>query len=99
MSNFSVWLGQQCQEERDLLLKYQPKRFAKRGKFGDYYRWMTSFGFIEAKLELLGVQPLIEDYDLARISDVLLSPEQTQTLKLIQGAIRKSAHVLEVAGF
>ena len=95
MSDLGVWLAQQCQEDRDLLLKYQPKRFAKRGKVDRYYRWMTDFGFIEAKLDLLGVQPLIEDYDLARISDVLLLPDQTETLKLIQGAIRKSAHVLE----
>ena len=57
--------------------------------------WVTDFGFIEAKLVSLGVQPLIEDYDLGRISDVLLSEGQTQTLNLIQGEIRKSAHVLE----
>jgi WD40 repeat protein len=56
---------------------------------------VTDFGFIEAKLKLLGVQPLIEDYDLGRNADVLLSQEQTQTLNLIQGGIRKSAHVLE----
>ena len=56
---------------------------------------MTDFGVIEAKLDLLGVQALIEDFDLARNSDVLLGQEQRQTLKLIQGAIRKSAHVLE----
>ena len=41
------------------------------------------------------MQPLIEDYDLARNSDLLLSKEQTQTLKLMQRAIRKSAQVLE----
>ena len=39
------------------------------------------------------VQALIEDYDLARISDIFLSKRQTETLNLIQGAIRKSAHV------
>ena len=95
MSDLGVWLAQQCQEDRDLLLKYQPKRFAKRGKVDSYYRWVTDFGVIEAKLDLLGVQALIEDFDLARNSDVLLGQEQRQTLKLIQGAIRKSAHVLE----
>ncbi|MEG5115570.1 hypothetical protein QUB60_23060, partial [Microcoleus sp. A2-C5] len=95
MSELGLWLAQQCQEDRDLLLKYQPKRFAKRGKVDRYCAWLTDFGFIEMKLEFLGVQALIDDYDLARNSDVLLSEEQSQTLRLIQGAIRKSAHVLE----
>ena len=96
MSNLSVWLAQQSKSERAYLLKYQPRDFVEElREFDRYYRWVTDFGFIEAKLDLLGVQSLIEDYDLARVSDVLLSPEQTETLKLIQGAIRKSAHVLE----
>ncbi|MEG4414992.1 hypothetical protein Q5692_29830, partial [Microcoleus sp. C2C3] len=95
MSDLGVWLAQQYQEDRDLLVKYQPKRFAKRGKVDRYCAWLMDFGFIEAKLELLGVQALIEDYDLAINSYVLLSEEQSQTLRLIQGAIRKSAHVLE----
>ncbi|MEG4144435.1 WD40 repeat domain-containing protein, partial [Microcoleus sp. Pol12B5] len=95
MSELGVWLAQQCQEDRDLLLKYQPKRFAKQGKVDRYCAWLTDFGFIEMKLEFLGVQALIDDYDLARNSDVLLSEGQSQTLRLIQGVIRKSAHVLD----
>ncbi|MEG3860698.1 WD40 repeat domain-containing protein, partial [Microcoleus sp. herbarium12] len=95
MSDLGVWLAQQCQEDRDLLLKYQPKRFAKRGKVDRYCAWLTDFGFIEMKLEFLGVQALIDDYDLARVSDVLLSEGQTETLVRIQGAIRKSAHILD----
>ena len=96
MSDLSVWLAQQSKSEREYLLKHQPRDFVEElREFGRYYRWVTDFGFIEAKLELLGVQALIEDFDLATNSDVLLSPEQRQTLKLIQGAIRKSAHVLD----
>ena len=95
MSDLGVWLAQQCQEDRDLLVKYQPKRFAKRGKVDRYCAWLTDFGFMQMKLEVLGVQALIDDYDFARNSDVLLSGEQRETLRLIQGAIRKSAHVLE----
>ncbi|MEG4458840.1 WD40 repeat domain-containing protein, partial [Microcoleus sp. N9_A1] len=95
MSELGVWLAQQCQEDRDLLLKYQPKRFAKRGKVDRYCAWLTDFGFIEMKLDFLGVQALIDDYDLARVCDLLLSEGQSQTLRLIQGVIRKSAHVLE----
>ncbi|MEG4583922.1 hypothetical protein QUA54_01555, partial [Microcoleus sp. MOSTC5] len=96
MSDLGVWLSQQSRSEREYFLKYQPRDFVETsGEFDRYYRWVTDFGFIEAKLELLGVQALIEDYDLARNSDVLLAQEQRQTLKLIQGAIRKSAHVLD----
>ena len=96
MSDLSVWLAQQSKSEREYLLKHQPRDFVEElREFGRYYRWVTDFGVIEAKLELLGVQPLIEDFDLARNSDVLLAQDQRQTLKLIQGAIRKSAHVLD----
>ncbi|MEG4259614.1 hypothetical protein QUA19_05660, partial [Microcoleus sp. POL1_C1] len=96
MSDLGVWLSQQSRSDREYFLKYQPRDFVETsGEFDRYYRWVTDFGFIEAKLKLLGVQALIEDYDLARVSDVLLSEGQTETLRLIQGAIRKSAHVLE----
>ncbi|MEG4630158.1 hypothetical protein QUB56_11160, partial [Microcoleus sp. AR_TQ3_B6] len=96
MSDLGVWLAKQSKSEREYLLKHQPRDFIEIGRdFNRYYGWVTDLGFIEAKLKLLGVQPLIEDYDLGRNPDVLLSQEQTKTLKLIQGAIRKSAHILE----
>ncbi|MBD0340945.1 MAG: hypothetical protein ICV61_08650, partial [Microcoleus sp. Co-bin12] len=96
MSDLGVWLAKQSKSEREYLLKHQPRDFIEIGRdFNRYYRWVTDFCFIEAKLNLLGVQPLIEDYDLGRNADVLLSEGQTETLRLIQGAIRKSAHVLE----
>jgi WD40 repeat protein len=96
MSDLGVWLAEQSKSEREYLLKHQPRDFIESGRdFNRYYGWVTDFGFIEAKLKLLGVQPLIEDYDLGRNADVFLSQEQSETLKLIQGAIRKSAHVLE----
>ena len=96
MSDLGVWLSQQSKSEREYLLKYQPRDFVETsGEFDRYYRWVTDFGFIEAKLELLGVQALIEDFDLARVSDVLLSEGQAESLRLIQGVIRKSAHILD----
>jgi WD40 repeat protein len=97
MSDLGVWLAEPSQSDtREYLLKHQPRDFIEIERdFNRYYRWLTDFGFIEAKLKLLGVQPLIEDYDLGRNADVWLSEGQTETLKLIQRAIRKSAHVLE----
>ncbi len=96
MSELGVWLAQQSQGDREYFLKYQPRDFVQGLKdFNRYCAWLTDFGFIQMKLEVLGVQALIDDYDLAKNSDVLLAQEQSQTLRLIQGAIRKSAHVLE----
>ncbi len=96
MSDLGVWLSQQSKSEREYFLKYQPRDFVEElREFDRYYRWVTDFGFIEAKLDAIGVQALIEDYDLARVSDVLLSEGQGESLKLIQGAIRKSAHILD----
>jgi len=96
MSDLGLWLAQQSQSDREYFLKYQPRDFVQvLQDFDRYCAWLTDFGFIEMKLEFMGVQALIEDYDLARISDVLLSGEQGESLRLIQGAIRKSAQVLD----
>lgn len=95
MSDLGVWLAKQWPEDQEYMLKYQPSAFVKLGEVGRYYAWLKDFGFIEAKLELLGVQALIEDFDLARVSDVLLSEGQAESLRLIQGVIRKSAHILD----
>src|SRR4028118_404546 len=82
-------------EKQSYTLETLPSSLAERSKGQRLHQLLTDFDFIDAKLELLGVQALIEDYDLTRNSDVLLSQEQTETLRLIQGAIRKSAHILE----
>ena len=83
------------EQEQLLVLETLPGRLAESTQGEQLYQLLINFDFIKAKLELLGVQPLIEDYDLAISSNVLLSPEQTEILKLIQGAIRKSASVLD----
>lgn len=60
---------------------------------------LTDFDFIEAKVFELGSQPLIEDYDLVFNPGLVSSKgrlqQNTDNLKLIQGALRLSAHVLE----
>lgn len=66
-----------------------------------YYKVMTDFDFINAKVKHsdFGVQSLIEDYDLINNSELLNKPEynaeQIKTLKLIQEALRLSAHILK----
>ncbi len=95
MSEFKERLRKLPRKTLLLALETLPGHLVNTVQGERLHQLLTDLDFIEAKLDAVGVQALIEDYDLARISDILLSPEQTETLKLIQGAIRKSAHVLE----
>ena len=95
MSKFKERLGKQSPKKRLYTLETLPGHLAQSVQGERLHQLLTDLDFIEAKLDALGVQSLIEDYDLARISDVLLSEGQTETLRLIQGAIRKSAQVLD----
>ncbi|QHG17634.1 hypothetical protein A6V25_12855 [Nostoc sp. ATCC 53789] len=72
----------------------------KSVKLEQYYETLTDFDFITAKINHpeFGVQPLIEDYDLIDHAETLNYPEynseKVKSLKLIQGALRLSAHIL-----
>ncbi|WP_445629098.1 WD40 repeat domain-containing protein [Nostoc sp. DSM 114167] len=74
----------------------------KSGKLEKYYQTLTDFDFITAKINYpeFGVQPLIDDYDLIDDVEILKYPEynseKIESLKLIQGALRLSAHILAV---
>ncbi|MBN3939275.1 MAG: hypothetical protein HWQ40_04810, partial [Nostoc sp. NMS9] len=85
-------------DQRTILI--DPRVKAKIGKWKTFYKRLTDFDFINAKVNHsdFGVQSLIEDYDLINDSELLNNPEynseQIKTLKLIQGALRLSAHIL-----
>ncbi|MDZ7967005.1 MAG: hypothetical protein RM368_18865, partial [Nostoc sp. DedSLP03] len=72
----------------------------KSGNLEKYYQTLTDFDFITAKINYpeFGVQPLIDDYDLIDGEETLnyseYNSEKVKNLKLIQGALRLSAHVL-----
>ncbi|MEG4530673.1 WD40 repeat domain-containing protein, partial [Microcoleus sp. D2_18a_D3] len=95
MGKFKERLKKLSPKKRLYALETLPGHLVESVQGERLHQLLTDFDFIEAKLEAVGVQALIEDYDLARVSDVLLSEGQAETLKLIQGAIRKSAHILE----
>ena len=84
MSDLGVWLAQQCQEDREWLLKYQPKKFVELKEFQRYYCWVTDCSFIEAKLDLLGAKALIEDYNLGINVDDFLPHDQTNRLNTLR---------------
>jgi WD40 repeat protein len=128
MGDLGERLAKMSPERRQYALETLPSHLAEASQVERLHRLLTDFDFIEAKLEALGIQPLIEDYDLAISSDspdhkspsfsspltpptsrakggvegnafVLGEPrdilhEKASTLKLIQGALRLSAHVL-----
>ncbi|MDK3162393.1 hypothetical protein QPK87_38490 [Kamptonema cortianum] len=85
------WLTKQVPEKRLHLLRHQPSYFADIGEVKRLRAWLTDFGFLEQKLAVAGITALIDDYDLAL---PLLSAGEQRILKLIQGALRLSAHVL-----
>jgi WD40 repeat protein len=77
-----------------------PYNLVESNNLAKYYKCLTDFGFLAAKVKHpeLGVQALIEDYDLIDDAELLTHPEyngeKVKSLKLIQGALRLSAHIL-----
>ncbi|MEQ9549824.1 MAG: WD40 repeat domain-containing protein [Coleofasciculus sp. G3-WIS-01] len=95
MSDIRNRLASLSPEKRDYTLKHAPRHLAKAGKAGELYRCLTNFDFIEAKISAVGVQSLVKDYDLAFNPDIILSDEKGKLFRLIQGALRLSAHILD----
>lgn len=96
MGEIRVWLDTMTPEKREYTLKYTPSHLAKAGSVNQLFCCLTSFEFIQAKLLICGVEALIEDYQLGLNSaNIILSEEQAQTLRSIQGAIRLASHILK----
>ncbi|MHC5673009.1 MAG: hypothetical protein ACYTXL_13575, partial [Nostoc sp.] len=68
----------------------------KSGKLEKYYQTLTDFDFMVAKINHseFGVQSLIDDYDLELLKNPEYNSYKVNILKLIQGALRLSAHIL-----
>ena len=72
-----------------------PYHQAKSGQSEKFQNTLSDIWFLQTKLNCLGVQSLIEDYDLVELASISLSDDSRTGLGLIQSAIRLSAHVLE----
>ncbi|MBD2207657.1 hypothetical protein H6G15_34920, partial [Calothrix sp. FACHB-168] len=85
-------LSKKSYEVKAYLGRY-PYNLVNSGNLEKYYQTLTDFNFINAKINHpeFGVQSLIEDYDLI---DNAETSEKVKTLKLLQDALRLSAHVL-----
>jgi WD40 repeat protein/tetratricopeptide (TPR) repeat protein len=55
---------------------------------------LTEFEFLEYKLSIVEAQELVDDYDFTLRTNLQLSPENRNILKLIQRALELSMHVL-----
>nr|MDZ8101219.1 WD40 repeat domain-containing protein [Nostoc sp. DedSLP01] len=73
-----------------------PYNLVISGNLEKYYQTLTDFAFLTAKINHpeFGVQALIEDYDLIDDAEALNNPKKVKSLKLIQGALRLSGHIL-----
>ena len=63
-----------------------PHQIHKAGKEERLHDLLLNYVWLRSKLEIFGVNPLVEDYDLA--------PDTDRTTRLIQGALELSSHVL-----
>ncbi|RCJ38766.1 hypothetical protein A6770_12745 [Nostoc minutum NIES-26] len=68
----------------------------KSGNFDKYYQTLTDFDFMLAKINHpeFGVRSLIDDYKFIDNSQIFDNPERVKILKLIEGALELSAHLL-----
>ena len=77
-----------------------PYNLIRSGNLQKYYQLLCNFDFLLGKIQhpAFGVQVLIEDYDLLDNPEVKkhpdYNPEVVKALRLIQGALRLSAHIL-----
>ncbi|NEO73146.1 WD40 repeat domain-containing protein [Moorena sp. SIO3H5] len=99
MSNIHSWLLEKSPEEIEHFLGDIPRLWLESGNLNKLSLLLSNYEFIEAKITHpeFGIKALIEDYEL--INDIDLAhpdySEQTiKSLKLIQGALRLSTHIL-----
>src|SRR5262245_65773006 len=71
-------------EQHLYTLQALPAHLASSEQSARLQQILTTFEFLQAKLETLGPQSLIEDYENTK----------AQNLRLVQSALRLSAHVL-----
>ncbi|NEQ82242.1 MAG: hypothetical protein F6K26_18900 [Moorea sp. SIO2I5] len=99
MTNLRSWLGQKSPEEIEHFLGELPRLWLEGGNLNKLSRLLSNYEFIEAKLNHpeFGIKALIEDYELIGDIDVShpdYSQQTIESLKLIQGALRLSTHIL-----
>ena len=65
---------------------------ASAGLAERYSKTLTDYSYLEAKLNVMGIQELIGDFDLVSLAGV--TSEKERTLSLLQDALALAAHIL-----
>ncbi len=94
MGEFRENLAQLPLEDQRYLLETLPGFLVSESDTEQLHRLLTDFDFLESRLYLFGVEYLLNDYKEAMRSNVWISSQKLKTLKLIQGAIELSSHIL-----
>jgi hypothetical protein len=89
----SNWLANLSDENQNYALVDLLPHVAETGNYDKLFRFLTNFEFLQAKVQGLGIQNLIEDYDL--IHQLKANLEQVKILQLIQSAISLSENILD----
>lgn len=79
-------------------MRYYPEYLRDENRWDDLYKLLTNFEYVDTKISALGVQPLIEDYDFDFNHEYITTDKKVNfnvdNIKLIQRALRLSAHIL-----
>ncbi len=84
MSDLTERLDNMLPEDRDQTLRFLPSYLARSNLRMLVSSLLTNFAFIQAKLDALGPQLLIDDYDLS----------DEASLRFIQRVLRQESHIL-----
>ncbi|QYZ78072.1 TIR domain-containing protein [Methanofollis formosanus] len=80
-------------------IRHLPSHLASLNRWEDLTELLTDFEFIESKVRESGPNPLIDDYDFVLQSEnnasENLSGSMAESLRLIQGSLRLSSHILQ----
>src|SRR5258708_5874810 len=82
------------QEKQLIMLEELPSRLAEDGQFEHLYTFLTSYDFLQMKMDVIGLEPLIDDYALAKD---LGGDAESLTLQRIAAALRAGTVLLRQA--
>lgn len=94
MSDFKTQLASISPDQQGEFLSKLPAALAAKSQSEQLLKLLTNFDFIKAKISAFPPQQLINDYKFALHPNFPLAPAQKNCLRLIQSAIRLSAHII-----
>ncbi|MFB2969678.1 WD40 repeat domain-containing protein [Aerosakkonema sp. BLCC-F183] len=94
MSDFKTKLASISPDQQGEFLAKLPAALAAKSQSEQLLKLLIDFDFIKAKISAFPPQQLIDDYKFALHPNFPLDADQKHCLRLIQAAIRLSAHII-----